>query len=51
MVWASWQQRQLMDEVPRDSREHELRDRGKLLASWTYLKRDHRSVVYVSKQW
>lgn len=51
MVWASWQPTKLMGEVPRSSRDHELRDRGKLLAFWAYLERYHKSVVYVSKQW
>lgn len=40
-----------MDEVPQDSRDHELKDRGNLLASWTCLERDHRSMVYVNKEW
>lgn len=38
-----------MVEVPRDSRECELRHRGNLSSTCTYLEGDHRSVICVYK--
>lgn len=40
-----------MGEVPRESRKCELKHRGNLSSTCTYLERDHKSVIYVCNPW